>query len=90
MKIIKSFLKEKGIQHSISRRYAIEEIRITLEKETRTNHNGEEINWERALTIHQNNRRKNVLKEHIGFGTVITHIETGKQKEVIQKLEEIL
>ena len=94
MKLIKKYLADNEIQHSIKEEYltgGIGKIVITLERDNVwVNGYGEEMKWDRTITISQNTYKQYALVEATDFSKAKTHIKTGKQKELIQKLEGLL
>lgn len=92
MNVIKKFLKDNNIDHEIKTNLVnSERIEIVLEKDNVwVNGYGKEMMWDRKIIIHQNTYKRYVISEDTGYSMNKRHKETGKQKEIIEVIKDIM
>jgi hypothetical protein len=68
-----------------------ERIMITLQKDNVwVNGYGEEMKWDRTVTIYQNTWKKYVAVIETGYNMNQSFAVSGKQKDIIEKLQLVL
>lgn len=89
MNQIKKYLKDSGVTHEVkSDMFNNEIILITLEKDNVwVNGYGEDMLWDRGIRISQDRYKKYIMSEQTGYSMNKTHIRTGRQKDIVTKLE---
>lgn len=91
MKQIIKCINDKGIEFRKFKYLHENAIKIIVEKDNIfINGFQEEMKWDRELIIYQDRYKKYILKETIGILSTKTHIETGKQKELVLILKKLL
>lgn len=92
MNQIKKYLDNNGVAwHKFIRLGNQERIVITLEKDNVwVNGYGEEMKWDRTITIHQNSWKKYVAYIETGYNMGQTLAVSGKQSDIITNINKVL
>jgi|SRR5690606_20026107 len=94
MNTIKKYLALTGVFHQVVEPKEFGELErivipITMNN-VWVNGMGKEMYWDRVIMIYQDRYKKYIMKEQTGYSRLKTHIESGKQKDVNEKLLEVL